>query len=63
MGFEQLKNIIDWNKKQAILDEQEAMNPTDCPTCGWTLEEHPDGTLHCPFDGWTNRLSISRRGR
>lgn len=36
----------------------------DCPTCGWTIEKHPiTGQLHCPFDGWTDGLSIDRRSK
>ena len=33
--------------------EQEPFERTDCPICGWPIEKHPNGTLHCEFCGWT----------
>ena len=51
MGFETLKNIIESNREQAILDEQEAMNPTECPDCAWTLNEDSNGNKSCPVCG------------
>lgn len=51
MGFETLKNIIEANKEQAILDKQEVMNPTECPDCAWTLSEDSHGHKSCPICG------------
>jgi len=47
MGVEILKNIIKENKKQVELDKQEAMNPTECPDCAWTLQENSKGEKSC----------------
>ena len=51
MSFETLKNIIEQNKEQAILDEQEAMNPTECPWDAWPLDENSKGQKSCPICG------------
>ena len=51
MGFETLKNILDFNKEQAILDEQEAMNPTMCPDDWWELDINSKGERSCPICG------------
>jgi hypothetical protein len=29
---------------------------TECPIDSWSLERTQDGTLHCPFCGWTDGL-------
>jgi len=60
MGFETLKNIIEFNKQQAILDEQEAMNPTECPDCAWTLKENSKGEKSCEICGmvWRGRWQV-----
>lgn len=52
MGFEQLKNMIDENRKAA---EEEATKPiTECPQCSFNeLKENKSKTLHCPICGWT----------
>ena len=42
------------NIKQWIKDA-EAQKPvplTDCPICGWTLENLADGRVHCQFCGF-----------
>jgi len=49
MGFETLKNIIEENRKQAELDKQEAMNPTECPECAWILDVNSKGQKSCPI--------------
>ena len=36
--------------------EQETIKRTNCPECDYPLEELDDGSLHCPFDGWTDSL-------
>lgn len=35
--------------------EQQPIERTACPDCGWTIEKHPNGTLHCPYCGWRNK--------
>ena len=49
MGFETLKNILDFNKEQEELDKQEAMYPTECPDCAWPLLENSKGQKTCPI--------------
>jgi len=45
--------ILAWKK---AIEEQELERRTDCPVCGWNLEEHPKtGLLHCPWGHWTER--------
>ena len=51
MSFEVLKNIIRENREQAELDKQEAMNPTECPDCVWTLKTNSKGKKTCPMCG------------
>jgi len=51
MSYETLKNIIDYNKEQAELGREEAMNPTECPDCAWPLVENSKGEKSCPFCG------------
>ena len=64
MGFEQLRSIIEYNRRQAELGEQEELGivkRTFCPICAWPLEETEDGTLHCAFDGWTDGFHLKGR--
>lgn len=42
--------------------EAKAEELTDCPQCGWSLHRLSDGTLHCPFDGFTTGGSSSGYG-
>ena len=51
MGYETLKNIIDFNKEQEELGKEEAMNPTECPWDAWTLNEDSQGNKSCPVCG------------
>ena len=51
MGFETLKNIIEANKEQAILDEQETMYPVICPYCIWTLDINSKNEKSCKICG------------
>jgi len=48
MGFETLKNIIDYNKEQAELHrvDQELENNL-CPDCAWELHENSKGEKSC----------------
>ena len=32
--------------------EQQLERRTDCPNCGWPLNEHPTKGLHCPLGDW-----------
>ncbi len=52
MSFEQLKNIIDWNKENEInhpLDED--LENKLCPYDAWLLNENSEGYLSCPICG------------
>jgi len=51
MGFETLKNIIDFNKQQEELGRQEEMNPTECPWDAWPLDINSKGAKSCPICG------------
>ena len=51
MGFETLQNIINFNKEQAEIDREEAMNPTVCPDCVWELDINSKGEKSCPICG------------
>ena len=51
MGFETLKNIIRENKEEARIAQEENMNPTECPTCAWTLDVNGKGEKSCPICG------------
>lgn len=53
MSWEQYISIIA-EAKQVYADEL-AKLPECCPWCATDLDAGPDGTLHCPFDGWTSR--------
>lgn len=54
MGYQQLKEIADENRKTA---ENEATQPiSECPDCGFNgLKENSNKDLHCPICGWTGR--------
>ena len=56
MGFETLKNIIDFNKEQIRLDNEEAQNPTECPECAWPLNTNSMGNKACPICGMIWRI-------
>ena len=49
--MEVLKNIILENKEQIELEKQEAMNPTECPDCDWTLKVNSKGEKSCEICG------------
>jgi rubrerythrin len=51
MGYQQLKEILDENRRIA---EQEAQKPiTECPECGFVpLKENRKGEKLCPICGW-----------
>jgi len=55
MGFETLKNIIEFNKLQVEIDKQEEMYPAECPDCDWILKENAKGEKSCPMCGRTWR--------
>jgi len=52
MSFEQLKNIIDWNKENEarhLVDEDLENNM--CPYDAWPLNENSKGERGCPICG------------
>ena len=51
MGFETLKNIIEFNKEQLEIEKQEELNPTECPYDAWTLKENSKGEKSCEICG------------
>lgn len=51
MGFETLKNIIEYNKEQEELGKEEAMNPTMCPDDWWPLQVNSKGEKSCEICG------------
>ncbi len=52
MSYEQLKTILDENRK--IARDEEAEPTTKCPDCAYVpLKENKDGLKHCPICGWT----------
>ena len=44
--------ILSWMKAAR---EQPPEKMTDCPECGWPLEE-ARGVLHCPLCGWVSGM-------
>lgn len=60
MGFEQLKDIIKENKEQIELDNQEAINPIECPYCVWTLKENSKGEKSCEICGRIYGIRVLR---
>ena len=64
MGFETLKNIINFNREQARLHPQDEDLENDiCPYDAWNLDENEKGYKSCPICGrifMGNRL-VSRR--
>ncbi len=56
MGFEQLKNILDENRKELEKTRQEEDNPTSiCPACGWNLMISTNNRKACSMCGWIGR--------
>jgi len=52
MSFEQLKNILDWNKENEVnhpIDEDLENNM--CPYDAWPLNENSEGKRSCPICG------------
>jgi len=49
MGYETLKNIIDYNREQEVLAEQEEL--TECPYDAWPLDVNERGMKSCPVCG------------
>jgi len=50
MGFETLKNIIDWNRAQKP-GELEDLENDMCPYDWWPLAENSKGEKGCPICG------------
>ena len=52
MGFETLKNIIDFNREQARLHPQDEDLENDiCPYDAWPLDVNEKGEKSCPICG------------
>uniref|UniRef100_A0A6M3JKP3 Uncharacterized protein n=1 Tax=viral metagenome TaxID=1070528 RepID=A0A6M3JKP3_9ZZZZ len=52
MSFEQLKNIIDWNKEQNNLYPiDKDLENNMCPYDAWQLDENSEGYKSCPICG------------
>jgi predicted RNA-binding Zn-ribbon protein involved in translation (DUF1610 family) len=52
MGFQQLKSMIEENRKAA----EQAKEISECPECGFNgLKQNSKKELLCPICGWTNR--------
>jgi len=49
MGYEQLANMMEYNKEMEELGREEKMNPTECPICGGALNENSRGDKSCPM--------------
>ena len=43
------------------VSEAEPIKMTDCPGCGWSLEDI-DGILHCKFCGWASSFVLRKDG-
>ena len=51
MSWQSLLGMI---QEAREIDAQEAAKvPVECPNDYTALQEGPDGTLSCPWDGWT----------
>lgn len=50
MSWEQLLAIL--HEQVEDVDQERSRRPSACPNDGTPLETAPDGSLHCPFDGW-----------
>jgi len=50
MSYEQLKNIIDFNKEQAKLQDEDLEN-NQCPYDAWELDINSEGYKSCPICG------------
>lgn len=52
MGFETLKNILDWNKAEREAHPQdEDLENNICPYCAWQLAENSEGQKSCEVCG------------
>jgi len=56
MGFETLKNIIEYNKLQEELGKQEAIEPTECSEDAWPLNVNSKNERSCPICGRVWRI-------
>ena len=50
MGFETLKNIIEFNKAQKPADKEDVEN-NECPDCAWNLDINEKDEKSCPMCG------------
>ncbi len=51
MAWETLSGILAEARQMASEDANKV--PVECPNDYTALQAGPDGTLHCPWDGWT----------
>jgi rubrerythrin len=51
MGFQTIKDCIDFNKEEEERGKEEALKPTVCPDCDWILSENSKGERSCPICG------------
>lgn len=49
MGFNTLSEIMEANRRQAEIDEEIAVNPTECPYDAWPLSVNERGKKSCPI--------------
>ncbi len=49
MGYEQLKNMAEFNREQEIIGREEALNPTVCPWDEWPLSINSRDERSCPI--------------
>jgi len=50
VSWDQLLDIFHEDAEERRL--RESALPEACPNDGYPLDSGPEGTLHCPFDGW-----------
>ena len=50
MSLENLKQIIEFNKSQKTVDQEELDNGL-CPDCDWPLDVNKKGEKSCPICG------------
>ena len=51
MAWEQLLAVIEEAREYEAAERKKV--PVECPNDYTALEQGPDGTLFCPWDGWT----------
>ena len=64
MGYDQLKNMIDYNRTQKSVEEK-ALENNECPYDIWDLDINSRGEKSCPMCGrvWVGTYQILKRGK